>query len=1090
MRAEHLERRPASRPWQRASRVIPIRRRSKRWGVWIGFALATSLIVSGFPAREDHAYAADEFDELRAKWHEMVTGGAGLPQSDPDIIARTDDIEAAASTHWNSMDTSPTRTRLWSNLGGSGSDVKLTYRRLKEMALAYAVEGSTLQGDPQLRNDIVSAMDWMYVNFYNENTPDVGNWWDWDIGTPLELNDIVVMMYDEFTATQRTNYMAGIERFSPSVDGTGANRVWKAAVVGVRGIIVKDGAKVSAARDGLSDVFAYASSGDGFYRDGSFIQHTSNPYTGGYGKNLLSDVANLMFVLDESTWEVVDPRKQVVMRWVYDSFEPLMYEGAMADMVRGREISRFSFQDHVTGHHLMQSLIRVSQFAPLADARAIRSMVKRWITEDTYQNFYDLASINMIVLAKAIMSDSTTSARGALVRNAQFPQMDRVMHLRPEFGFGISMHSTRISNYESINAEHKRGWHTGDGMAYLYNEDLGQFSGDFWPTVNSYRLPGTTVLKDSTVTQGRGGSDAVGGATLGEYGVAGMRLRPPGQTLDARKSWFMFDNEIVALGAGISATDGKAVETIVENRKLNDTGNNTLTVNGTTRSTALGWTESMTGVNWAHLQGNVAGADIGYVFPGSAAVQGLRESRTAKWSDINTYSGFGNTTSKTRNYLTMSVEHGVDPTNGAYSYVVLPGSSPTQVATYASSPPITVLSNTSDAQAVSKPSLGITAAQFWRVGSTTAGPITSDAIASVIVRETVDEIAVSVADPTHAHTGSIAVAVALSAACVVESDPTITVTQTNPGVQLSVNVAGSEGLSHTVALRKSGSCVGAGQSVHTFEVENLPLASSGDPLTVYSTDAQASGGKWRRYDSNAVGDFIEHAVDVPSVGTYRVLVKSKNASDRGIAQVAIQGTDAGVPVDFFAASSGSFVSTNVGTVSFAHAGPMTIRITVTGKNAASTGYRIPLDSIVLERIGGLPAGAVHETEALRATSSSGDTVSIVNDSGASGGKLTKLTANAVGDYVDFAMPVVAPGTYDIQVRVKKYSDRGRFQLYINGHTQGLEQDLYATSQAFTTLELGAVDITASGTVTLRFQVTGTSGTKHDLALDSVELIAR
>ena len=1090
MRAEHLGRRFAGGPLRRASRVSPVRRRSTPWGAWIGVAVTTSLIIGGLTTSGDDAHAVDEFDELRATWHEMVTGGAGLPQSDPDIAARTDHIEASAAAHWNAMDTSPARTRLWSNLGGSGSDVKLTYRRLKEMALAYSVEGSTLQGDPQLRNDIVSAMDWMYANFYNENTPDVGNWWDWDIGTPLELNDIVVMMYDEFTATQRTNYMAGIERFSPSVNGTGANRVWKAVVIGVRGIIVKDGAKVSAARDGLSDVFAYASSGDGFYRDGSFIQHGSFPYTGGYGKNLLSDVANLMYVLHGSTWEVVDPRKHVVMRWVHDSFEPLIYEGAMADMVRGREISRFSFQDHVTGHHLMQSLIRVSQFAPLADARAIRSMVKRWISEDTHQNFYEVASINMIVLAKAIMSDSTTPVRGVLVRNAQFPQMDRVMHLRPEFGFGISMHSTRISNYESINAENKRGWHTADGMTYLYNEDLAQFSDDFWPTVNSYRLPGTTVLKDSTVVSGRGASDAVGGATLGEYGVAGMRLRPPGQTLDARKSWFMFDDEVVALGAGISATDGKAVETIVENRKLNGTGDNTLTVDGVTRSPALGWSEPMAGVDWAHLQGNVAGADIGYVFPGSTAVQGLREARTAKWSDVNTYSGFGNTSAKARNYLSMSIDHGVDPTNGSYAYVVVPGATPTQVSAYASSLPITVLSNTSDAQAVSKPSLGITAAQFWRVGSTTAGPITSDRIASVIVRETVDEIAVSVADPTHAHSGSIAVAVALPAACVVESDPTITVSQLAPGVQLSVNVAGSEGRSHTVVLRKSGSCVGAGQSVHTFEVENLPLASSGDPLAVYSTDAQASGGKWRRYDANAAGDFIEHAVDVPSVGSYRVLVRSKNASDRGIAQIAIQGADAGAPVDFYAASSGSFVSTNIGTVSFAHAGPKTIRFTVTGKNAASSGYRLPLDSIVLERIGGLPAGALHETEVLPATSSSGDTVSIVNDSGASGGKLTKLTANAVGDFVDFAMPVSAPGTYDVLVRIKRYSDRGRFQLYVDGRPQGLEQDQYASSQGFRTLDLGTVHITSAGTVDLRFHVTGTSGTKYDLAFDTVELSSR
>src|SRR5262249_52955105 len=75
-----------------------------------------------------------------------------------------------------------------------------------------------------------------------------------------------------------------------------------------------------------------------------------------------------------------------------------------------------------------------------------------------------------------------------------FASMDRVVALRPGFGFGLSMSSTRIANYESINEENLHGWFTGDGMTYLYigNADT-QFTGDFWPTIDPYFLPGTTV---------------------------------------------------------------------------------------------------------------------------------------------------------------------------------------------------------------------------------------------------------------------------------------------------------------------------------------------------------------------------------------------------------------------------------------------------------------------------------------------------------------------------------------------------------------------------------------------------------------------
>ena len=63
---------------------------------------------------------------------------------------------------------------------------------------------------------------------------------------------------------------------------------------------------------------------------------------------------------------------------------------------------------------------------------------------------------------------------------------------RPGFGFGISMCSSRIYNYESINGENLHGWFTGDGMTYLYNSDLNQFAG--------LRLPEIIVVNRAWVT--------------------------------------------------------------------------------------------------------------------------------------------------------------------------------------------------------------------------------------------------------------------------------------------------------------------------------------------------------------------------------------------------------------------------------------------------------------------------------------------------------------------------------------------------------------------------------------------------------------
>jgi hypothetical protein len=182
-------------------------------------------------------------------------------------------------------------------------------------------------------------------------------------------------------------------------------------------------------------------------------------------------------------------------------------------------------------------------------------------------------------LGRAPAAVGVFATEPAVLGNFVFASMDRVVHLGAGFGLGLSMSSTRIYTYESINSENLHGWYTGDGMMYLYNADLTQFSDSFWPTVNPRRLPGTTVDAAQARANASGQSTApnynwVGGATLGRWGVAGMQLKGWSNTLTAKKSWFMFDDEIVCLGAGITSTDNRTIETTIEHRLLNTSASN------------------------------------------------------------------------------------------------------------------------------------------------------------------------------------------------------------------------------------------------------------------------------------------------------------------------------------------------------------------------------------------------------------------------------------------------------------------------------------------------------------------------------------
>ncbi len=137
----------------------------------------------------------------------------------------------------------------------------------------------------------------------------------------------------------------------------------------------------------------------------------------------------------------------------------------------------------------------------------------------------------------------------------------------------------------------------------------------------------------------------------------------------------------------------------------------------------------------------------------------------------------------------------------------------------------------------------------------------------------------------------------------------------------------------------------------TAEFETMTVdASSGDATTAIA-DAAASGGQWLKYAATATADFVTFSLNVPA-GTYQIQVRIKAFTDRGTAQLATSGDgvtffDKDGPKDFYAATATYPTITYTTQVTFPSTGTKYFRFTVTGKNAASTGYVIPLDLLTL-----------------------------------------------------------------------------------------------------------------------------------------------
>ena len=754
------------------------------------------LICLGFAL----SAAADSFDSLRIKWRDALTGGTNYDLSNSLVKTRLTSITNTAWSYWNSMDKSPTRAYVWSDTASTTDPYAFStgYSRLQAMALGYATYGCGLYHNAALATEIQGALNWFYTNLYHPGITEYGNWYVWEIGAPRYICDLSVLMYEGLGMAGLSNTLAAVDYYTPSPTNhglagtfTGANLADRIRIVAVRGAVVKDAVKIGTARDALSKLFPYVTSDDGFYVDGSFIQHNHHPYNGSYGNVLLQDLSALLPWLQGSSWQCVDPAQTNVISWVYNSYEPFIYRGAMMPMTCGRAISRSSSQEHAIGQDIMEYILTLSPFGTTTDTARMRSMVKYWTQADSYRNFTNNLPLPLITPAVQLMTDTGTPPRGELLGHWNFGSMDQAVHLRPGWGFGLSMSSSTIATYEYMNGENAHGWYTGDGMTYLYNADLAQFSDDFWPTVDPYRLPGTTV----DVTPRADGSGQsylspnkwVGGATLFTNGAAGMDLAAWSSTLVAKKSWFMFDNEIVCLGAGITCSGATNVQTTVENRKISTSNTNSFTLDGATMPTTLGWTTNRSGASWCALGG--AG---GYYFPGGTSLKALRQARTGSWSQINTG---GSTSTTTRNYLTLWLDHGIKPSNASYSYVVLPNFTSAQVSSYAAAPQITILENSTNVQAVKETSLNLVAANFWNQATRTADLITCNQRATVLTQEGADDLWVSVADPTQTNSGTIVITLNRAAASLASADPAITVNSLKPTIQLTANVSNTHGRS-------------------------------------------------------------------------------------------------------------------------------------------------------------------------------------------------------------------------------------------------------------------------------------------------------
>ncbi|HDZ7559728.1 TPA: polysaccharide lyase 8 family protein [Staphylococcus aureus] len=647
-----------------------------------------------------------DYEKLRNIWLDVNYGYDKYDENNPDMKKKKfEATENEAEKLLKEMKTESDRKYLWESskdLDTKSADMTRTYRNIEKISEAMKHKNTKLKTDEN-KTKVKDALEWLHKNAYGKE-PDKKvadltsnfknktsrntnlNWWDYEIGTPRALTNTLILLQEDFTDEEKKKYTAPIKTFAPDSDkilssvgksepAKGGNLVDISKVKLLESIIEEDKDMMKKSIDSFNTVFTYAQNSatgkerNGFYKDGSYIDHQDVPYTGAYGVVLLEGISQMMPMIKETPFNDSNQNDTTLKSWIDDGFMPLIYKGEMMDLSRGRAISRENETSHSASATVMKSLLRLSDTMDKSTKAKYKKIVKTSVESDSsYKQTDYLSSYSDISKMKSLMEDSTISTNGLTQQLKIYNDMDRVTYHNKglDFAFGLSMTSKNVARYESINGENLKGWHTGAGMSYLYNSDVKHYRDNFWATADMKRLAGTTTLDNEepkSTDVKKSSKTFVGGTKFDDqHASIGMDFENQDKTLTAKKSYFILNDKIVFLGTGIKSTDSsKNPVTTIENRKANDYKlykDDTQTTNSDNQETNSLFLEST----------NSTQNNIGYHFLNESKITVKKESHTGKWSDINKSQ---KDIQKTDEYYEVTQKH--SNTDSKYAYVLYPG---------------------------------------------------------------------------------------------------------------------------------------------------------------------------------------------------------------------------------------------------------------------------------------------------------------------------------------------------------------------------------------------------------------------------------
>ena len=155
------------------------------------------------------------------------------------------------------------------------------------------------------------------------------NWWHNQIGMPLGIGNIAIMLYPLLDAETVNRAAALVGRGSMSTlpdisqSWTGANLIWGALNTVRHALLTNDSSLLRLAIDRAASEITVGDA-EGIQNDRSFFQHGPRLYAGGYGLSFAGDIARLLCLLQETEYQLPTDKINLFISFVLDGLRHMV----------------------------------------------------------------------------------------------------------------------------------------------------------------------------------------------------------------------------------------------------------------------------------------------------------------------------------------------------------------------------------------------------------------------------------------------------------------------------------------------------------------------------------------------------------------------------------------------------------------------------------------------------------------------------------------------------------------------------------------------------------------------------------------------